>query len=351
MDSNSANPQVLNRKELSLIAFLAGIATPAFSVVANLSLGALATLFDLEFPGITGLALALVYSSLAIPIVLFLSFLPIAYLLKRRGYPHTFLVTLFSVVSGYQLIQILNIALHINDLYLFSLMALTYPITFNTYHSIFNLWKMRLMGKIIVSVVMLTILAFGNSAFARYDWLRTNREGKINRGFEVYGITADGIDIENLGGFVYRGELSHIPYSESEIKTPLGIIGIKQAGQDDIINSFLSIPENCNYIGLMEYIGPFGSVGETDKGMSLLCDIVYRTNDRILVRPMGDAPSLLYNDAAYIAKIGDTVILFDDTGHDTSTNKQFTGGADEALPYIIDFVKNARIITNEELGL
>jgi len=236
-------------------------------------------------------------------------------------------------------------------------------------------YKFRPQFWIGVIVLLISTLTF----FQGYALPEYRLEKSIaNRGFAIYLPYNTNIDDLELppSELNYASDPAGKAYFRYWIYTPKGVIGLVESGVDYgvdyIVENLFIPPDKCDYDRLFLYISPLhktpnGSTiwpiegnGESapkkhHEPTDITCRVVYESNDTILL--LGNTLIPDYN-VPYIARIGDTIIVFASVSSLDSypTNgrlrtERFTGTKEEALSYIIDFLKNSRVFTDDELGL
>jgi len=292
------------------------------------------------FSGFSGLALALVFAGLLNATSFMLATLFAWVWLRRFRYPNPFLIAVSagaSIAVAVSVIRDTDFGLSTQESVLIAavICAVSYLVAYVLYSN-----SAELKTKIILQIILLTALYVGGGMYGSYYYKVKAKTYAISRGFEVYGISNNYIDTEYL-----RSSFSKVRFAKSRIETPKGKIVVRQGAEDEYTKTKLILPNKCDYNAIGSYIGIGGekNVGGNTDG---ICKVVYRSQGRVIVAPV-DAEDVL-SDAPYIAKINTTVIVFQ-AYH--STAGDFQGTEDEALTYVIEFIKNARIISNEELGL
>lgn len=196
--------------------------------------------------------------------------------------------------------------------------------------------------KVLVALIASGLLVFavgvGMTWFSEYS---SNRHAQ-NRNFKVYALDSKDVNTEYLRP---AGEIT-IQFARIRLETPQGKIDVRQTGFDETINRLFQKPDKCELDELNDYVNIFGKNDNLPAVATQACTQVYAQGDRAVYRPK-DVSKIL-NDTPFLAVIGNTFMVFKAY---SSTFGDFQGDISEAEEYIVDFVKNAQVIDNEQLGL
>ncbi len=147
---------------------------------------------------------------------------------------------------------------------------------------------------------------------------------------------------------------SSIMYIHAKFETPQGTIRFAEAKYDDVIENLFILSGSCDYEKLREYTGVWGKIKyekkkeQYDTPTLLPCNVVYQSDGRTILQPNKDHQKVI-GVAPFIAKIESTIIVFD--AYANTTPGRYVGTTEQAKASVIDFVKNARVISGRSLGI
>lgn len=294
--------------------------------------------------GLSGLALAFAFASLIKAASFALPPLFMWAWLRRFKYPNAFYISGSagaSIVAAVSVIQTGDFGIPV--MAQVTLTMVICAISYLLAYAIFANGN-RKKTKILVQIFLLMTIYKGASILAFENDRLEDKTYALKRGFDVYSVPGDKhLDTEQLDS--RPGDLT-VPFVESRIDTPKGYIIIKEAAEDDFIKTALMFPKKCDHNSLDSYIAVFGKNNANVINNIVDCDVVYQSEGRTVYVPIDTEG--VRSAVPYIATINNTIIVFKAYHSGAS---EFKGTVGEALPYIIEFIKNARIISNEELRL
>lgn len=306
--------------------------------------------------GLSGLALALAFGNLigmlmtvVLPAgVMLISFLLLRQLQYRRP--------LVLAVIGTVLVMIgwRTLASAVGDIstYLFTPLLLT--VSAALYLCAYLL--VSSYGKVYIKIAALIVLMLGLSLTGGVAQKQQNKISSGGNSRNSAQTQAQGLDFDIYAPnttYFSAGEIrarqddpnsKRNMWIEGSYKVAEGEIKFREIKHDDYAASMFMPPDSCDYEGLGNY--SYGT--KYSSPASLVCKVVYESADRLVMQ--ADLDQEIVGHVPFVARIGDTIIVFSSYPYNHS-GAGYKGTLDQASAAVIDFVKNAKVITKQELGI
>jgi hypothetical protein len=306
--------------------------------------------------GLSGLALALAFSDLiglsmtvVLPVgVVLISFILLRQLQYRRPLVLAIVGTVLVMIGWRTLAD----AVGDINIYLFTPLLLAISaVLYQCAYLFVSSYSMAYIKIASVIVLVLGLSLIGGAAQKRRNKISSGEDNKNSAQTQAQGLDFD-IYAPNTTYFS-AGEIrarqddpnsKRNMWIEGSYKVAEGEIKFREIKYDDYAASMFISPDSCDYEGLHNY--SYGN--KYSSPSSLTCEVVYESSGRQVMQ--ADSGQEIVGHVPFVARIGNTVIVFSSYPYNHSS-AGYRGTLDQASIAAIDFVKNARIITKQELGI